>query len=133
MILVSDPNVEMINIFLNKFYYRECFCYQVKLQIKDKLWIFLVPVCGPQNPLNLGHLDVVVSVGLEHLITSLDKTSPSPQLALAYLVNSDESSLEGVEAGGVQHLLLDGRRVRAPTQQKYLGLVLTENVLNSIC
>ena len=43
-----------------------------------------------------------------------------------------EGSLEGVEAGGVQHLLLDGRRVWAPTQQKYLGLVLTENVLNSI-
>ena len=36
MILESDPNVEMINIFLNKFYYRECFCYQVKLQREDK-------------------------------------------------------------------------------------------------
>merc|ERR1712113_637888 len=36
MILLSDPNVEMINIFLNKFYYHECFCYQVKLQREDK-------------------------------------------------------------------------------------------------
>ena len=41
MILLSDPNVEMINIFLNKFYYHECFCYQVKFykHQEDKLSI----------------------------------------------------------------------------------------------
>ena len=45
-------------------------------------------------------------------------------------MDSDKSSLESIEAGGVQHLLLDGRGVRAPTEQEYFRLALTKYFLS---
>ena len=36
---------------------------------------------------------------------------------LEVFLNSDERLLEGVEAGGVEHLLLDAGRVRAPEKR----------------
>ena len=111
----------MFNTFF-LFITSECFCYQVTSQGQTR---YSVPVCGSQNLLNLRHLDVFLSVSLDHLITRLDKTGLAASRK-THLVDSDKSSLESIEAGGVQHLLLDGRGVRAPTEQEYLGLALTK-------
>ena len=60
----------VFKILTHSYLFQWVFCHQVKSHIWQ-IRVSSVPVSGPEDPLHLGHLDVVVSVGLQDLITHL--------------------------------------------------------------
>ncbi len=79
------------------------FVWEVLRGFAELSGALLFPVRGLEDALDVRLLQLVRAVGLDDL------------------VHAHEGLLQGVERGGVDHLLLDLGRVRAPGHQEQLG------------